>query len=508
MQDVLQYISVRPQNMKLFGPYLNPIARLGLPKYSIAFPLLSNIIVCILSEVFAIFIVKDPNIVGVYIIFVNVSMIIYFAFRDGIRGGILSTVIAVLYYFYILYTRGYTGKQLSSGIETTIMLGIVYLFLAAVIGWLKQTIDKLIHKEKKSRLLAEEGQLRMQAILQQLPVGVMIVDRNGGKVTGNRHMESILGRKTEGSLEMKSSYKSRYAYRSEEPIPQKEWPIVRALKRGETTTAEDIEYRREDGKRLYLRVNAAPIKTKSKQIIAAVSTFYDVTQEKELEQRKDDFVNMASHELKTPITSMKLYIDLLLKRIDSSTDERAFKAASRIKKQTEKLQDLVSDLLDVSRLQTGKLQFTKETFDIHALIVEIIDVLQETTKDHNIIFHKKGQVMVTADRFRVYQVVTNLVTNAIKYSPDSEKIIISVSKEKNKAIISVQDFGIGIAKEQQQKIFERLYQVTDAHEKTFPGIGMGLYIAKEIIKRHRGKIWVEAEKGKGSIFYFTLPLKK
>lgn len=494
--------------MNIFAHYLNPIERLGLTKYSIAFPLLANTAACILSEIIAILIIKDPSIVGAYIVFVNATLLIYFSFRDGIRGGIIASIIPLFYYFYIIYSRHYIGNQLSGAIETTIMLGIVYLFLALTIGWLKQTIDGLIRTEKVTRKLAEEDQVRLQAILQQLPVGVMLVDAESGTSTGNKHMERILGRKSDGSLEKKSSYKSRYAYRSEKPIQQRDWPIVRALRKGETTTAEEMEYRRDDGKRLFLRVNAAPIKNKDKEIIAAVSTFYDVTQEKELEQRKDDFVNMASHELKTPITSMRLYIDLLLKRIDTSNDERALKAVTSIKRQTEKLQELVNDLLDVSRLQTGKLQFKKETFDITALIEETIDVLQETTKDHTITFQKKGKVMVLADRFRIYQVVTNLVTNAIKYSPSSEKIRITVTKENGKAVISVQDFGIGIAKEQKQKIFERLYQVTDPHEKTFPGIGMGLYIAKEIVKRHRGRIWVEGEKGKGSIFFFTLPLKK
>ncbi|MEK7571454.1 MAG: ATP-binding protein, partial [Patescibacteria group bacterium] len=394
-----------------------------------------------------------------------------------------------------------------TAIETTILLGVIYGFLSITIGWLKQTIDTLLGREKELRNIAEEGEVRLTTILQQLPVGVMIVDAKDHKLTGNKHLEKVTGRKIKGRMRTDESYPSKYIYHNDKPVLQKDWPIARALTKGKTVTLQEMEYRREDKKRLFLRVNASPIK-KDEEIIAAVSTFYDVTHEKELEQRKDDFVNMASHELKTPITSMKLYIDLLLKRVQHYEDQRALKAVRSIKLQTEKLQELVSDLLDVSRLQTGKLQFTKEPFSLTELLEETIEMLQETTKDHEIILQQAKDLTVIGDRFRIYQVVSNLVTNAIKYSSSGKEIIVRVEKEGEKAIVHIQDNGIGIPKEQRRKIFERLYQVTDPKEKTFPGIGMGLYIAKEIIKRHKGRIWVESEKGKGSKFSFTLPLKK
>lgn len=496
------------QGMNTLRSYLDPIARLGTTKYSLVFPFAMSITLCVLSEVFANGIMHNPEIVGVYIIFLNVATIIYFSFRDGIRGGLISAIIPIIYYLYILYSRQYQDERLWSGMEATFSLGVVYLGLAITIGWLKQTIDRLIKIEKESRTRAEEDRATLQTIFQQLPVGIMMVDANGKHIKGNKHMEKILGRKYEGSLEQSGSYKSRYAYRSDKPIAQKNWPIVRALQKGETTTSEEMEYRREDKKRIYIRVNAAPIRNKQKQIIAAVSTFYDVTQEKDLETRKDDFVNMASHELKTPLTSMKLYIEILLLQLKQSPNENALKAIHRIKSQTDKLQELVSDLLDVSRLQTGKLQFSKETFDLAALVQETVDVLQETAPDHKFIVKKKGNILVYADRFRVYQVVTNLITNAVKYSPQDTKIIVSISTSMSRAIVSVEDFGIGIEKDQRKKVFDRLYQVHDPHTKAFSGLGMGLYISKEIIKRHRGKIWVEGEKGKGSTFFFTLPLKK
>jgi signal transduction histidine kinase len=147
----------------------------------------------------------------------------------------------------------------------------------------------------------------------------------------------------------------------------------------------------------------------------------------------------------------------------------------------------------------------QKPFCINDLLKEIISVLQSTTSQQ-IILKKYPHVQINADKFRIYQVVTNLLTNAIKYSPQGEKIWIEIQSLKNKLVVSVKDQGIGIDKNQQKRIFDRLYQVTDAKEKKFPGLGMGLYISREIIKRHRGAIWVEGEKGKGSTFYFSLPL--
>lgn len=494
--------------MKELFVYLNPVARLGIRKYSIFFPLFVSLGICLLSESYCYFIVKNPLAVGMYIIFVHVALVIYFAFRDAIRGGIIATIIAILYYFYIIATRHYTGQNLAGGIDTTFLLACIYLLLALIIGWLKRIIDELLGSEKDARRLAEEERVRLQTVLQQLPVGVMMVDRDTLEIKANRQMEKIIGRKVKPSLEQNKTYKSASFYYRQKPLIQSDWPLVKAIKKGQITSGKEIEFVEDGKKHLYLRVNAAPIKNKHNKIIAAVSTIDDVSSERDLEQRKDDFVNMASHELKTPLTSMKLYIDALLKQAKKYDDEKLFKMVISIKRQTNNLQELAGDLLDLSRIQTGKLFLHKETFNLKDLIDETIDMMQGANNGHQIFFRGEKSFLLFADRFRIGQVLTNLLTNAIKYSPENSEIIIQAKKEKGGIIVSVQDFGIGISKIAQKKIFERLYQVRDPHEKTFPGLGMGLYISKEVIKKHKGTIWVSGEKGKGSIFYFSLPFTK
>ncbi len=485
--------------------YFNPLARLGIKRYSTLFPLLSAVALASLLEFLSFVVFKDPNASGLAAIVLFVGLIIYFSFRDGIKGGVIATLVTISYYAYIIYTRHHQGDQLRASIQTVIGLAIIYLILALVIGWLKQTIDTLMETEMEARRLAEEGQMRLETILEQLPVGVLLVDLKHKLIQGNKQVEKVLGQKIKIPLTADDTYENVHAYQEDKPMAAKEWPLLRALKRGENIVGEEIKYLRDDNKELHLRVNAAPIRNRKKEIIAAVSTFYDVTQEKELEKRKDDFINMASHELKTPLTSMKLYLDSLFNRVNKSEDEKAIKTLNSIKNQTLRLQELVNDLLDVSRIQTGKLHFHKEEFRLDQLVIETVEMLQDTTPQA-ILIVKKTPIKIMADRFRIYQVITNLITNAIKYSSKNADIKIRIQRQKGAAVVSVQDFGIGIAKSQRKMIFERLYQVTDATEKTFPGLGMGLYISKEIVKRHKGKIWVEGEKGKGSIFYFSLPL--
>lgn len=295
-------------------------------------------------------------------------------------------------------------------------------------------------------------------------------------------------------------------FRAQKPVKEADWPILQSLDKGKSIKIDELELVRRDKKRVWIRLNSVPIRDKRRKIIAAVSTLYDITQEKELEKKKDDFVNMASHELKTPITTLKLYSELLSREIKTIKNERAKKALKNIDGQSDRLIELVNDLLDVSRIQTGKLSFAKETFVLNDLIDEVVGSLGRISNKHTVVRKQGKKLTVRADRFRTYQVFTNLITNAIKYSPEGGRVVVSIDEKGGKALVSVRDSGVGIAKDQQKKIFERLYQASNNNSKKFPGLGMGLYISQEIIKKHRGRLWVESAEGKGSTFFFTLPL--
>jgi len=229
---------------------------------------------------------------------------------------------------------------------------------------------------------------------------------------------------------------------------------------------------------------------------------------RESEARKDEFISMASHELKTPLTSLKGFTNLLQRRLSKQGDMQALHFLTRMEEQLDKLTKLVSELLDVTKMQTGKLEFREERFFLNELVRQTLENLQGTTETHHLQLEEVIDVQVPGDKDRLGQVLINLLTNAIKYSPEADTVIVRVSADEHNAIVSVQDFGIGIEETHQEKIFERFYQVNDDTEKTFPGLGIGLYISSQIVRGHHGLLWVESAKGAGATFYVSLPLAR
>ncbi|MBA2395158.1 MAG: PAS domain-containing sensor histidine kinase [Ktedonobacteraceae bacterium] len=220
---------------------------------------------------------------------------------------------------------------------------------------------------------------------------------------------------------------------------------------------------------------------------------------------RDEFIATASHELRTPITSLKMYTQVLQKRFARQGDESMNRSLMKMDAQIGKLTLLIEDLLDVSKLELGKVAFRQEAFNLNEVIAEIVEHVQSISTRHTIHIEGKSTLPLWGDKERIGQVLTNLLINAIKYSPHADTVLVHIVQEQAMVIVKVQDFGIGIAKEHQQQIFERFYRVNDPEEKTYPGLGIGLHIAYEIIMRHGGTMYVESEKGKGSSFCFTLP---
>lgn len=241
-----------------------------------------------------------------------------------------------------------------------------------------------------------------------------------------------------------------------------------------------------------------------------VGSLVDITEQElnsqaiqELSEKKDEFLSIASHELKTPLTSIKASIQLIARAI--SPDNKVSKFAVKASEQLLRLERLIADLLDVSKINSGRLVYNNTVFYFREMLEEVVQSIQNTTHTHRVIINRSDKVIVLGDRFRLEQVVYNFLSNAIKYSPDADRVIVNSEVKDNNLIVSVQDFGIGIAEENLSKTFDRYYRVDDTAMR-FQGLGLGLFISAEIIKRHNGHFWVESEPGKGSTFYFSLPL--
>jgi PAS domain S-box-containing protein len=241
------------------------------------------------------------------------------------------------------------------------------------------------------------------------------------------------------------------------------------------------------------------------KIIKWFGTNTDINEQKQLQRQKDDFLGIASHELKTPVTSIKAYAQVLGAMLSKEGETKKADMVLRMDAQVNRLTNLIGDLLDVTKINSGRLQFNKTWFDFNKVIKETIEDLQHTTNKHTLMDDFAYAGKIYSDKDRISQVITNLITNAIKYSPHSDKIIISTKLEGREAVVCVQDFGIGIPVDKTDMVFEQFYRVSGNKQHTFPGLGLGLYISSEIIKREGGRMWVNSIEGKGSTFCFALP---
>lgn len=251
---------------------------------------------------------------------------------------------------------------------------------------------------------------------------------------------------------------------------------------------------------------AIPTKDEKGNVISWVGSNTDITKQKEIEKMKDDFLSIASHELKTPLTTIKAYGQISEMLLQKKGDTETLGMITKMTSQVNRLSNLVDDLLDVTRLQKGKLEYVESFVDINKLIEEVIDDIQKTSITHTIKKSLNKIEKVFCDENKLSQALSNLILNAIKYSPNSQEILVYSYNKNGGVQLSVKDNGIGIALEDQSKVFQQFYRVEGDKQSTYPGMGIGLYITAEIIKNHGGKIWVESILNRGATFYVWLPL--
>lgn len=221
------------------------------------------------------------------------------------------------------------------------------------------------------------------------------------------------------------------------------------------------------------------------------------------EQKKDEFISIASHELKTPLTSIKAFNQLMQR----TKDEQRLKGfIEKSAEQVYRLEMLINDLLDVTKINAGKMIYNMEPFSFSKMVAASVETAQHISSSHQVILENNEDVLFTGDHLRLEQVLHNFLSNAIKYSPHGERVIVNSRVEMDNLVVSVQDFGIGIEEKNLDQLFDRYYRV-DNTSMRFEGLGLGLYISSEILKRHNGSFWIESEPGKGATFFFRLPLQ-
>ena len=402
---------------------------------------------------------------------------------------------------------------------------------------LKQLDDHRTALEKQNLMLeylVEENRLRyvheqeirteLETAFAAVPDGVIVFDQQGTIVRTNAATRAFFPSDAAVFFDKKDNY-AKHQHDDDDNMRIIESGLVARLLKGEvlpSSEAMELVVKAPDKSEHVLMVSGAPLKRLDGSISGAICILHDMTEKYQLQYRvqsaeanervlreakrqQDTFLTMVSHELKTPLTSMQLLITFLRREL---TDVKYDKAITTLENQLQRITRLVSDLLDMARIKTGQMSFSFVLCDVVQIAHEAVNRIQMSIDTHKIVLTCDMTAWVQADPDRLEQIIVNLVTNAIKYSPEADRVDIRIFSRKRNVVFAIQDYGIGISRQAQVHVFEQYYRSSEAAQRKYPGLGIGLYITSEIVKHHHGQIWVESEESKGSTFSFSLPMKK
>jgi PAS domain S-box-containing protein len=376
------------------------------------------------------------------------------------------------------------------------------------------------HRQSEGALF--ESETRFRLIFENVKDIILFVDKYGRILSVNKKVYDILGYKQEeilgrnftklGIIRLKDFPKIVKFFRDAIRADEKLIPLL------------ELDLKHKNGTWVNLEVGTTVLK-KDGETIGTLNIFRDITKRKQteeiikrqniqlrkLDELKTAFLNVTSHELRAPMASIKGYIQLILKqKLGEITGEQK-KALEVVLRNINRLDHLIQDILDVSRLESGTMKFVSEKTDVRKMVEETVETVQSSAdlKDIKINTELEDKLpILVVDSERIKQVIMNILNNAIKFSPDGSVVNVRAKKEKDFVLFEFQDFGRGIPKNKQEKIFHMFYQVNSGVDLKFGGVGLGLSISRGIVLAHNGKIWVESKVGKGSTFRFTLPVKQ
>ncbi|HYO49839.1 MAG TPA: ATP-binding protein [Chloroflexia bacterium] len=403
-----------------------------------------------------------------------------------------------------------------SALDLSLLIGLGTLALVGVIITM-QVSKREAALQQKARHAAEAETARLQTIIEYLPVAVRLVDVEDGRVIlQNRTASALFPLDVWNSLtpEERPAY-FNYTRVDGTPLRYEDLPGRRTRREGVTITDFEFKITRPEIGTKSLLANTAPLRNESGTITGAVIVIQDVTRMREADQRKDEFIATAAHELRNPLASLSGY-NQLLQRMMAQTDAppRVVSHLEQMGKQIKRINNLVEHLLDASRIQLGRLILNRSRSDLIEIAKTAITDAQATDAGaHQIVLVAPGgEIVGEWDATRLEQVMTNLVGNALTYSPAGTQVEVRVSTCGSDARVEVADQGPGVPPEQRLRLFELYYQSQsldpadyDARLRKGRGLGLGLHISSEIVKAHGGQIGMEPNPGGGSIFWFTLP---
>ncbi len=369
-----------------------------------------------------------------------------------------------------------------------------------------------ITERKKTENKLRQSEEKLKTVVEGIGDGVFVIDKNYKIVMFNKQAAVISGYSSKEAIDSYYDKVLRFVYEGTEKV-NREF-VYRSMKKGMITTMKKhTELIKKNGDRVAVADSAAPLKNEKGEVMGCVVVFRDATRERKLEKLKSEFVSSASHQLRTPLSGIRWFTEILLEGIDGKLNEKQIESVKEIQSGSDRLIHLVKDLLNVSHIETGK------KFIIKRIKFDVVGIVKRILKDKIFLVNKRGievvfickfkKFKVLVDPNKIEQVFRNLINNSIKFSKDNAIIRVGCYKDesKNNLVFYVKDEGMGIPSDQQDKIFDKFFRANNAISSQTDGTGLGLFINKEIIERHGGKIWFDSIEGEGTTFYFSLPIK-
>jgi PAS domain S-box-containing protein len=383
-------------------------------------------------------------------------------------------------------------------------------------GRLKEIYTELDNKVKeRTKELAiqvrkaESSAAKDEALLENIGEGIIGVNDGGDVVFVNREAQRLLGYEEEELVDNAYIHAISIVDEEGKEIGIEKRPIHKALLSAKHINERDLKLVKKNGTSFPADITATPVVLHG-QVIGGVVVFKDITKEKEIDRMKTEFISLASHQLRTPLSAMKWFSEILLSGDAGELEGEQREMVENIYGSTERMVELVNALLNISRIESGRIIIDPEPTDLNELVNGVVKEVKQKIDEKNINFafsahHDLPQINIDPKLIRnVYQ---NLITNAIKYTPEGGSVEVLISRKEDEIISQVTDTGYGIPQQEQDRVFERFFRSRNIVKLETEGTGLGLYLAKAIVESSGGKIWFKSKEGEGTTFWFSLPIE-
>lgn len=363
-----------------------------------------------------------------------------------------------------------------------------------------------IHKVEGS---VQKEKLKLEAVLNSLPVGVILAKApNGELVLINKMGIEIFGNSMGSAQSESQSGGYEVVKKDGKPYPHDEFPLNLTLKTGNGVSKTGIYIKRPGGATTALRVSSAPIKNEKNELEYVIVIFEDMTKEEEVDKMKTEFISLASHQLRTPLSAIRWFAEMLMKQEAGALNEKQTKYSQNIYGSTRRMIGLVNSLLNISRIESGRIIVDPRPTELNTLVRGVADELKSKIDEKKLLLQIDIPTLPTMsiDPQLIREVYMNLLTNAIKYTPERGTISLSIANWGNELVTKIADTGYGIPKKQQERVFQKFFRGDNIVKVATEGTGLGLYLVKALIDASDGKVWFESEEGKGTTFWFSLPM--